>query len=298
MLIELTRKCFEGCKHCMLNATPNCPTMTHETFDEVLDLIKELRPKILVITGGEITEIEDLQWYLQRLTIFLAKYSNQTKIILESNGSFIFDTHKTRIIKNCLANKNIVGVQISTHKEYYPNYEKIMKADKDGLFAKLSPKIQVTSDWQGSLTNLKYLGRARNFMKKEDINGYPSCSNIISMAYNARVYGWNFKELLYNMELRGKFCTPMVDPKGNVRIGETQFCQSIGNIHKLILESNQRTPELAMKWVANELFKNLLCANFCDYCETFKNIPEDKLRILGITEPVHRDEEIVIKEID
>lgn len=172
--------CNENCSHCMVNATPDGPHMSASTFVKALHFAKFNKQKIISISGGEPTLHPE---FFKLMNILFTTIKNmEVGVVLESNGWWIEDENMKNRISRILDNDQVLGMQISTNKKYYPNYEKIMSHQRD--FENLHSKIKFTADWQGVDTHLKYMGRAKNLMKKEDVTGLPNCMNWVSYALN------------------------------------------------------------------------------------------------------------------
>lgn len=61
MLIQITSKCNEMCKHCMVSATPDGLDSTIEQVDDLCKYLRLSMPIVVVISGGEITCSD--QWF-------------------------------------------------------------------------------------------------------------------------------------------------------------------------------------------------------------------------------------------
>ena len=269
MLIELTRKCNEMCTHCMVDATPDGPHMSLDIFKNALDFAVFNKIKAISITGGEPTLHPEFFKFMRFMLNKLGFY--ECGILLESNGWWINnDDMKTRISK-LLEHPCIIKMQISTSKKYYPNYEKIMSHQKD--FESLSEKIFFTHDWQGVDTHLKYMGRAKNIMKKEDATGLPNCMNFVSYALNFSNLGipklqHNISTLCNFALLRGKLCAPEIKVNGDISICE-------GSCAPVLISLKDWKPWNNVK-LSQELFYKILSFVPCNQCGTFKNMSKEQ----------------------
>lgn len=221
MLIELTRKCHEGCTHCMVDACPDGLDMDQMTLDKTCRFIKDMAPPTVQITGGEFTDHPNFYPYV--LTI-LNTVEPGTIVVLESNGSFIMDDENTSKVLDLLR-RNVYFLQIRTHKLYYPNYERTM-AHKQ-MLESLSDKIKVYDDG----ITLFPQGRAKENFKDEcnACQSKPKCSNLYLIAKQAKPK--SLKDVIYILQKEAhNFCKPMIGPDGNIYPGESPECEPIGNL--------------------------------------------------------------------
>lgn len=268
MLIEVTRKCNEKCTHCMVDALPNGPEMDHKTFIRAVKFIKEMKCKFISLSGGDPflhSEIFKMIRFIQM------EIPYPVAIAIQSNGWWIEDEKLTKRIKKLLDNNVIQVLQISTHKDYYPNYEWTMSHKKD--FESLHPNCKLLSDWQGSLTNLAYAGRAVNIMKEEDIKGAPHCLTWVSLALAANDIGIkSFRQLLdYGATKMNNphTCTPYIDVTGKVKLGEFKCCKPIWDLSDGIPSER----DLMVK-----------CREFipCNKCKALKNLSDQQAASLDL----------------
>lgn len=278
MLLRLTNRCNENCKHCMISATPNGDHMTIETLENAMRLIAHYDPISLVITGGDPFLMEDLHKYLLVIMKYIQR--RKTKVILESNGWWIDNPRMVEKVRGILAMPKVFGLQISTDKRFYPNYERTMK--NKAKFEALSKKITFVHDMfdpETGVGHLHYQGRAQEFMTEEDIKHLPSCCNLLSWAKNydriPYVKSQGAKRIIECLEYRGKFCTPAIDVDGSIRVGESSKCQSIFNVNDIPKYNNL----LDVDWV---ILSNLRSCKFCDQCKEAKNVDPAKRLILGL----------------
>lgn len=172
--------CNEKCIHCMVNALPDGPYMKSATFAKALDFGLLNKLKIFSISGGEPTlhpEFFKLMHFM-----FTVIKNKEVGVLLESNGWWIEDKKMCERISKLMDHPQVLGMQISTNKKYYPNYEWTMSHRED--YEKLHSKIKFTADWQGVDTHLRYMGRGKNILNKDDATGFPNCMNWVSYALN------------------------------------------------------------------------------------------------------------------
>ncbi len=266
MLLQLTTKCNEGCTHCMVNAKPCGEDMSLETLENAIRYIRSSKPNILVITGGEITLHN--QWYE-----FITKILTETNVwvVLESNGSFIDNKMDVAKMKILLGMNKVLTMQLSSHEEYYPNYEKFMS--NRTKFEKLGDKVEVRVNWQGKLSNIHKLGRFKTLNPDYVPKGNTQCSPIVSRIvamYNELKTGTSNKltSFLNLLENHGYMCKPSISTDGGIHVGETQYCHQFDNVAKYDNKSNHQK-------LMDESILNLLRFDFetCNKCECVQNIP-------------------------
>jgi hypothetical protein len=254
----------------MVNALPNGCDMNEITFKKAIKfgLINEVHA--WNISGGDPLLHPQFFKFMRILLNELKKFN--CGIMIESNGWWIEDESIKSRIKKLLDEPKIFGMQISSNKKYYPNYEWTCNHRKD--FESLHHKISFVTDWQGRDTNLKYMGRAKNIMEDSDIKGVPSCLNYVSVALQYHLLdlpssGNRLKHLIKYMELhRSKLCAPVIDPDGSIKLGEGESCLSIGNVNQ---------PVILNESYSEEIFKSIINFIPCNNCKSLKNLKPEYL---------------------
>lgn len=245
----------------------SCPSGEHMSWDTLRDsvsFINHSKVNILVVSGGEITTDPEFDSKIS----YIAKKTN-CLMTIQSNGSFISDSSKVEKVKYLLDTYDCIKMmQVSTHKKYYPNYEYTMS--KKSELESISPKLKFVEDWQGKLTNIHRLGRARNLID-EDFKGMPSCSTILSRSHQIDKI-WPGRDHILSdfinfMEFSGHVCKPLINEDGNIYAGECQFCVKLGNINKFKSKSDIEKA-LQSKSIMDKLKK----VPMCDKCGEVKNL--------------------------
>jgi hypothetical protein len=271
MLLNLTYQCEENCTHCMNSSKPVDTQMSDETLIKVGYFINDLGPVIIHVSGGEFTLASNFDDKI----IKLIDTAPKAIFSLASNGSFINDIDRTKRVKRLLDHPKVIDLQISSHKKYYPNYNKTV-ANKSLLKA-LSDKVNFVIDWQGEngRTSIKYLGRAQNL--DFEIKGHPSCSLIMTISSQSSIFTNPhvpiFVQLLGMMMERGKVCTPNISPEGKLIVGESRYCTIFGDINDY---------DGDMFKFSNTLMNNLFKIKFCNKCKTKYNIDSYILNKLNL----------------
>lgn len=277
MLIKLTNRCYEMCSHCMEDSCPSGDHMSWNVLRDLLSFIDFNKVNILVISGGELTT--DPEFYEK--VAYISKKANKCLMSLQSNGSFISDKDKVEKVKDLLTNySNIMMMQVSTHEKYYPNYEYTMS--KRSELESISPKLKFVEDWQGRLTNIHRLGRARN-LTDEEFKGMPSCSTLLSRSHQLdKILGRDFKlgEFINFLEFSNHVCKPLVNEYGHVYVGECQFCIKAGDINGFKTMSLNDKTELC-KSIMNKFATVPMC-NKCGEVKNLKGKVPDKVIETGL----------------
>ena len=239
MTIRLTLKCSEFCKHCLVNALPTNNNIDKLTLDNCLKLLKYINPEFVNLSGGEITEMQNWYEIINYIINYISKNNLRTKLIVLSNGSFLQkESEKLKMLK--LLEYNYIDLlYISTNKKFYKNFEKISELLKTFKSEKL--KINLNN----RLNNLKNLGRAKNL--NVNLNTTTSC-NLCNL--QIKKYHKNLKDF-FNL-IPSLNCSPMINIDGNIYLGWSNECVSIGNI-------NYNT--------YNEIYQNILNYKPCGKCK-------------------------------
>jgi hypothetical protein len=215
MLLALTHKCFESCPHCMVCATPDSEEhATEETVNNYLHLVAQSGSRVCQISGGEFTLHP--QWFELCTRVILG---TSNPVVLESNGWWHDKPEYVANIKTLTSMRDNVLLQVRTDKQYYSNYEQI-------IHSKVLPKLGQVYD--GDIYLGPY-GRARdNYTEFSEKKSHPSCSNVFLLVWQGAVT--DFPSLVQMLHSRSFFCKPKVSPSGDVLVGESSHCVSIGNV--------------------------------------------------------------------
>lgn len=204
MLINITDKCSMGCSHCSENCTINGEHMTMETFKETLKFVCRLNPTVIVITGGEPTDHPEFISMMNLLKKRVAK----ERICITSNGLFLENPQYTKDILDLG-----ITIQITNDRRYYPKRVPIIN----------NPLLV----YEDHIRSIYPLGRAvTNGIEKYGTQA-PKCFNCRSISKSTN----NLIEAIRILEANGKLCTPSIDIKGNIKAGEFNACNPVGNIN-------------------------------------------------------------------
>ncbi len=252
MLLFLTNTCRMGCSHCDNDSKPISAHMTNDTLNALKRFIPYIQPFFITISGGEFTEHPYFKDFILEIFRIAKDLEVPAKVILLSNGMFMFDSCKIKDIKELLANDSCLGLQIITGEKFYPLFNSIngMKID----ILNLNPKVQVFPERYDLIPK----GRALiNFPEiVSDCKKKPQCINLYLLT---RQSFYSLKEMVQLMQVKSRYnmCKPAVDMYGNVLAGETLSCKKIGNIFNNY----------------DEIFRTLRFSKPCNRCGLMKNVP-------------------------
>lgn len=219
MLVSITERCSEGCSHCFVNSLPGSPIMSEKGLEETAEFLVRVKPRVLLMSGGELTEHPEFVRFVERL---LEVRGGEDINYILSNGSWFFDDERRAGMERLLAHPKIHLVQVRTHIKFYPNYRRTIDAIKE--IRALSPKIEVFSDG----ITLFPLGRARANHMDDIEHKMPGCANLFLIAKQGAAK--DFTGLLHRLEMGGGFCKPFVSSQGKIHAGETPYCEVIGRV--------------------------------------------------------------------
>lgn len=217
MLVMVTNRCNEGCRHCLSDCKPEGVDMSLETFNKALEFSFYIGSRFMILSGGELTIHP--KWFE------MCDLLNERHVPfgLCTNGTWI-ENHETvtkmGIVKRM---KFCTGIQVYTNKLYYKSYDLIKSHEK--AFKNIGLKID-----ESPIRAMKDLGRAKNDEECQKLIAeseyHMSCLNTHLAAVQIPVH-FKFGNIL---EMNGFYCKPCVDPLGNIHMSESQLCPSMGNI--------------------------------------------------------------------
>ena len=107
MLIQITNRCQEGCRHCLQNALPDGPLMTEATFRKALEFGRFLRCPLYIISGGEPTEHPQFFEFCKMFDRLLGK---EAAFVVTSNGMWY--PEQKDMVEKLSRLKSFVGMQV------------------------------------------------------------------------------------------------------------------------------------------------------------------------------------------
>jgi hypothetical protein len=186
--------------------------MEEATLSEVILFLTVVKSKLIQISGGEPTLHPRFQHFITRV----AKTFKSTLVLIESNGSFIDDPARKSQMLKVLMLPN-VALQIRTHPQYYPNYERTI----NNFDLRMLPKTKIFTD----CIRIFPIGRAAG-MQPEIM--YSSCVNTYLLALQRPRH--TITQMIPVLQEHKRFCSPMIDPEGVLHAGESRLCTSLGHV--------------------------------------------------------------------
>lgn len=213
MLIQITNTCRMGCSHCMERSSEEAAHMRMDTVDMAVEFAKRSNAHVILLSGGEPTEhplFKDI----------VKKFLEFPMVTIISNGMWIEDKEKTQDMQRIMDQPN-VGLQITNYPSYYPHQVDTEKIQQ------LFPDAAICTD--ETFLNLLSLGRVRDseeLLKKAAQTPYTTAC--FSSALTAAQLPYPMA--VQNMEMRGKFCRPMVDWRGFLHWSESWLCPPFASL--------------------------------------------------------------------
>ena len=246
MLIQITNRCHMGCPHCMQESAANGKHMKPETFEQVLQFVREAGPMVVNVTGGEPTEHPLWRAFARALL----GVKGVAVLSILTNGAWIED-NKTRIDMARLVREanGRVKVQIYSNPLYYRDHE--WTVSHEAQFR----SIGCTPDFRSPLF-MQDLGRARRNCREEveKSDFVPSCINSHLIAMQAR----SMRQFFEMCVGAAKFCRPLIDPDGGIHMSESWRCQTVAHVSDGV----------------DEAFRKIRASRPCGGCRLYKNFTE------------------------
>lgn len=224
MLIMISNRCDEGCPHCLQDSREYGNLMSMATFCNAVAFADSLGSKMVLITSGEPTENPQMEAMLGLIEPY--RLRSGMRFVVLTNGTWIEDAEKRRMMWRISRLKSYVGTQVYTNRQWYQDYDFIMdwKTELEQI-----PGCKVDAD---SPIFMQDLGRARNSAEAQaEVEKNPYCCSCLNAALVAcQVY--SPIDFISTMEQSGKFCHPLIDTEGNVHMSESRLCPSVGNVCK------------------------------------------------------------------
>lgn len=205
--------------------------MDEKVFETTICEAKRLGASVLNIAGGEPTILDSdvLRNYLVKAL------SLNFIVVLKTNGYFLSDRVKTAMLTGIALKYSNFFIQISAFKEYHANRERVLDKfrQRKPVVRKLQDAMKerlVIRDESNVNLQLMALGRCEEgemLEKAKKFDRYPSCINSALIMAQSDLTKQLPCSVLENCT---RFCVPMVDPKGDMHMGESIFCKKICNI--------------------------------------------------------------------
>ncbi len=217
MLIQITNRCQEGCRHCLQNALPDGPHMTEATFRRAIEFGRFLKNPLYVISGGEPTEHPQFFEFCKMLDRLIGK---EAHFSITSNGMWY--PEQKEMVEKLSRFKSYAGMQVYSNPKWYKDYDFIIahKADFEAI-----DKVTVSNE----TIYMQDLGRARY---DEEAQAEVAKNPYLMSCVNGHLLFKQMQTLhrMKGMLAQGTFCKPLVDYKGDVHLSESCLCPSFGNV--------------------------------------------------------------------
>ena len=212
-----------ACPHCLDDANPHAPLMSEETCSKAVSFAKHSGDYLLIVSGGEPTEHP--------------KFFDCCRIVSQaglrfsvcSNGMWLGDPQKEWAMEKVARLNGFCGGQIYTNPKWYRLHKQTVAKWKEvGAKWEAMHFVFDTTDIRG----MKDIGRAKTCpeaLKEAEASPYHnSClSSCLTLAQSPTP-----QEFFRLMFMQQRFCTPMVDFKGDVHMSESCLCPTCGNVNK------------------------------------------------------------------
>ena len=249
MLFQITNKCLMGCPDCMDDSSPNGGMMSRETFSKALSFAKDNGEVHILISGGEPTEHPCL--------VDFCKEINNTHIhfSIASNGMWLGDSSKEWNIEKISMMRNFLAGQIYSNPKWYRLHEDTCRRYEESRGKWTAMKWTLdTCD----IRAMSDIGRARLNDRVRDEAYSSTFHNMCLTACVTAAQVDSLPDFFHMMFMQQRFCTPMVDYKGDIHMSESCLCPSIG--------CNVNTHTNEQIWGAMKLFRP--CGG-CTPCRRF-----------------------------
>lgn len=212
-----------ACPHCLDDANPHAPLMSEETCSKAVSFAKYSGDYLLIVSGGEPTEHPKFFDCCRLVSQAGLRFS------VCSNGMWLGDPQKELAMEKVARLNGFCGGQIYTNPKWYRLHKQTVAKWKEvGAKWEAMHFVFDTTDIRG----MKDIGRAKTCpeaLKEAEASPYHnSClSSCLTLAQSPTP-----QEFFRLMFMQQRFCTPMVDFKGDVHMSESCLCPTCGNVNK------------------------------------------------------------------
>lgn len=219
MLVQITNRCRMGCPHCLDASVPDGGLMSPGVFNAAVHFARKSGEPHLILSGGEPSE-HPLLFEFCRIAS-----ASGFKFTLASNGMWLGDEKSEYRMERIARLPGFVGAQIYSNPKWYRLHEETV-----------SKYLSAVSRWKplgfhldlAEIRGMLDLGRAKSNPEAQAeaaANPYHnSClASCVTLAQSRSP-----NEFCALMIRQGRFCTPMIDWKGNVHMSESWLCPSVG----------------------------------------------------------------------
>lgn len=218
-----------GCPHCLQCSSAKPQHMIDATFAAALRFIDASHSRAVVFSGGEPTLHPKWRDYLE------ATAKIGTQVLVATNGWWMADSEAVRDdMLDVLAAHRNVNLQVTCLRNLYKDHDAIAAARP--AFAKmlkergLKHRMSFVDGDETAIVSMKALGRALSHPRSRELAGRNTVSTTSCFPYALAARQVGYVEAIQQLEMRGKFCHPLIDWCGNVHWSESWLCPSFGNV--------------------------------------------------------------------
>lgn len=219
MMIKITDKCSMGCIHCISDCKPSGKHMRMDTFIDAMNFQIKYGGITCTISGGEPTENPEFIDMLKLCCSMMKDhYGNRTSAVtVTTNGLWLSDNAPfVKMMRNKYPN---CVFQVVVDGRYYPVH--VDESNKVFTYS----NVMLCRNVERIYPQGRALKNNLNWEAKAS-----KCFNIRAMAKQMKSRGLDM--ILAAMNMYGFFCTPHIDIKGNLVLGESSLCPEASNIYK------------------------------------------------------------------
>lgn len=219
MLMQITNRCRMGCPHCLMDSNPLGEMMSEATFRKALSLAVDHGANVMILSGGEPTEHPRLLDFCREINRTSVTFS------IATNGMWLGDEEMEGKMEELSRLRNFLGGQIYTNPKWYRLHDVTVRKYKESKDRWSGLKwILDTTD----IRAMTDMGRAHlNLQARRETAASPYHNQCLSACVTAAQFDTLF-DFFHYMLMQHRFCSPLVDFKGDIHLGESWLCPSIG----------------------------------------------------------------------
>lgn len=224
MLFTITEHCSLKCNHCFVEAEENNKHATRGVVEAAVRFAKDMGLTRFCVSGGEPTQHPE---FLRHFEYILEELPGRFMVMM-SNGSFLRnDDFVSELVG--LFKKHSFFIQVSALKHLYPNRQETVCLFKEKQSRFPSGSMALIE----KISAMSNLGRARgkdwSHLGPLYKRMAPLCFNLFSIAHSGATR--DLGGVMSYLEGSTKtHCVPLVSYEGNLHVGETTSCVTLGSI--------------------------------------------------------------------
>lgn len=211
------------CPHCMNDSRPDGGLMDDATFGNVLSFSRRCGCRHLTISGGEPTEHPHMLDFFKRVSRADIAFSICT------NGMWLGDEQAECRFERIARLPRFAGAQVYTNPKWYRLHdETVAKFNAQKEKWEALGILLVLND----IRSMSDVGRGKT-CEKAIVEAKASQYHSMCLAAHVTSVQCIDARHFFNMMLvQHRFCTPMVDWRGEFHASESWLCQSFGNVNR------------------------------------------------------------------